>query len=115
MQGTVKIISNFSSTMIIVLDATNNVVMWNSCMEPYATKKLTIKSYEIGKEIAFSMEEKGIRKVDVIIKGPGPRRKSLISALIDGGITINLIKDITPIPHNGVFPMKRIRKTIIFS
>ena len=59
--------------------------------------------------MAIRMKEQKILEVDVITKGPGPGRESLINALTDSGITVRLIKDTTPIPHNGVKPLQRKR------
>ena len=110
--GKVSIISSFTTVTVIVLDDANTAVLWEASTEPYSTKKLAIKSYEMTRKIAFAMEEKGMNTVDVIVKGPGDGREACINALADSGITIRLIKDITPIPHNGALSLqrKRIRK-----
>ena len=107
--GRVSIFSSFDTVTMIVLDDENKAVLWGASTEPYSTKKLAIKSYEMARNIAFAMTEKGINTVDVIAKGPGAGRTSCINALTDSGITIRLIKDTTPIPHNGAWPLQRKR------
>lgn len=110
MQGTVKIISTFNSVTITVFDTSSKLLFRNCCNEPYYTKKLPGKSYAMAAQIAFYMNQIHIDNVNLIVKGTGVGRTATIKALTDSGIQINYIKDITPIPHNGAIPMKRIRK-----
>lgn len=115
MQGTVKIYSTFNAIMISVLDAYGNLLFWNRCDNIYGIKKLADASYVMASEIAKLMYKNHIINVNVIIKGPNSGISSSLKALKTNKININYIKDITPIPHNGAFPMRIRKKTVIFS
>lgn len=109
MTVTIKIRSSIHSVMLTIFDTSNNLIFWDSCNDSYATKNLANKSYEMARKLVLQMNELQIDDVNVIITGPGSGR-DVIRALMNNGIRINYIKDMTPIPHNGVRPMKRIRK-----
>ncbi len=111
MQATVKIYSTFNVIIITVLDVCGNLLFWNHCENIYGRKNFDEASYAIASEIAKHMYKNNITNVNVIIKGPNFGISSSLKALKANKININLIKDITPIPHNGAFPIK-IRKRL---
>jgi small subunit ribosomal protein S11 len=104
--------ANFNNTIISIADTTGNVLCWSSAGRvgfkgakkgtPYAASQC---SEVCGKE-AISL---GVKKVDILINGPGPGREAAIRALQNSGLDILSIKDITPIPHNGCRPRKQRR------
>lgn len=104
----IKIWANFRQTMLVATDVSNNAIAWNSTF--FDNKSAVALNYEISKDIAVKLKEFGISSVDIVVKGPGIGREPAIRALMDNGITINIIKDITPVPHNGCVPCKRLRK-----
>ncbi len=67
-------------------------------------------NYNEAKKVAIKLKDLGIDNANIIVKGPGSGREAIIRAIMDNGIKINLIKDKTPIPHNGCKPLTRLRK-----
>ena len=110
--GTAHVNSTFNNTMITITDAQGNAISWSSAgmmgfkgsrkSTPYAAQ---VAADDAGKKAA----EHGVRTLEVEIKGPGSGRESALSALQAVGFTITSIRDVTPIPHNGVRPSKRRR------
>ena len=110
--GQVHITSSFNNIIISITDLTGNVITWASAGKmgfrgskkntPYAAQ---VAASDCGKR-AYDM---GLRKVEVFVKGTGSGRESAIRALAGVGIDVTLIKDITPLPHNGCRPPKRRR------
>jgi small subunit ribosomal protein S11 len=110
--GTVYIQATFNNTIITITDQNGNVVTWSSAGSQGF--KGSRKSTPYAAQIASTAAAKkamvfGMRKVDVYVKGPGAGRESAIRALQGAGLEINLIKDVTPVPHNGTRPPKRRR------
>ncbi|BDT61487.1 MAG: 30S ribosomal protein S11 [Flavobacteriales endosymbiont of Rhyzopertha dominica] len=110
--GNIYIHSTFNNIIISLTDKLGNVLAWSSSgkMKFKGSKKNTPFS---GKIIAKNISEKcylyGIKKVDIIIKGPGIGRDSAIRTISSSGIKILSIKDKTPLPHNGCRPPKKRR------
>ncbi|MBI4698658.1 MAG: 30S ribosomal protein S11 [Nitrospirae bacterium] len=110
--GAAYVQATFNNTIITITDQTGNVVAWSSAGShgfkgsrkgtPYAAQIAADAAAK--KAIGF-----GMRQRDVFVKGPGSGRESAIRALQAAGLEINLIKDITPVPHNGCKPPKRRR------
>lgn len=110
--GHAHIKSTFNNTIVSITDPTGAVVAWSSSGQvgfkgsrkstPYAAQ---VAADDAGKKAA----EHGVRTLEVEIKGPGSGRESALRALQAVGFTITSIRDVTPIPHNGVRPSKRRR------
>ena len=100
-KGAAHIRSSFNNTIVTITDTAGNAVSWASAGEMgfRGSKKST----------PFAAMEHGMKTVEVYVKGPGSGRESAIRALQTTGLNITLIKDVTPIPHNGCRPPKRRR------
>ncbi len=105
--GTIRILTDFYKTLVAATDASNNVIAW-SCIT-FDRKRASILSYNASRGIAIKLKELGIDNVDIVAMGHGLGREAAIKALVDNGISINMIKDKTPVPHNGAVPPKRLR------
>ena len=111
-EGAVHIQSTFNNTIITITDAKGNAISWASAGELgfKGSRKSTPFAAQTASETAAKLAmEHGIKKVEVFVKGPGSGRESAIRALETVGLQITLIKDVTPIPHNGCRPPKRRR------
>jgi small subunit ribosomal protein S11 len=110
--GIVHINATFNNTMITITDASGNVVSWSSAGARgfKGSRKSTPFAAQVaaGDAAAKAMEH-GLRSVSVLVKGPGAGRESALRALGAAGLKISLIRDVTPIPHNGCRPPKRRR------
>jgi small subunit ribosomal protein S11 len=110
--GIVHIASTFNNTMITITDATGNVLSWSSAGARgfKGSRKSTPFAAQVaaGDAAAKAMEH-GLKTVSVVVKGPGAGRESALRALYAAGLKITLIRDVTPIPHNGCRPPKRRR------
>jgi small subunit ribosomal protein S11 len=110
--GIVHIASTFNNTMITITDATGNVIAWSSAGARgfKGSRKSTPFAAQVaaGDAAAKAMEH-GLKTVSVLVKGPGAGRESALRALSAAGLKITLIRDVTPIPHNGCRPPKRRR------
>ena len=110
--GVAHIQSTFNNTIITITDPVGNVVSWSAAgaMGFKGSKKSTPFAAQMAAEDAGKKAmEHGMRTVDIFVKGPGSGRESALRALQAVGFNIRLIKDITPIPHNGCRPPKRRR------
>jgi len=110
--GIAHIRSTFNNTIITITDLKGNVVSWASAgvAEFKGTKKGTPFAAQSAAEIAaMKAIEQGMKRIEVLVKGPGSGRETAIRALQSAGLEINTIKDVTPIPHNGCRPPKRRR------
>ena len=107
-KGSVHIQSTFNNTIVTISDAQGNAISWASAGELgfKGSRKSTPFAAETAARIAI---EHGLKTVEVFVKGPGAGRESAIRALETVGLQITLIKDVTPIPHNGCRPPKRRR------
>ncbi|MBC7541951.1 MAG: 30S ribosomal protein S11 [Candidatus Sericytochromatia bacterium] len=111
-QGKVHISSSFNNTLITITDLTGAVISWGSAGTAgfKGAKKGTPFAAQSASEIAArAAMEHGMRQVEVFVRGPGSGRETAIRALQAAGMEITLIKDVTPIPHNGCRPPKRRR------
>ncbi|MGQ9921276.1 MAG: 30S ribosomal protein S11 [Desulfobacca sp.] len=110
--GVAHIQSTFNNTIITITDPAGNVVSWSSAGTQgfKGSRKSTPFAAQLAAEDAAKKAmEHGMRTIDVYVKGPGAGREAAIRALQVAGFTINLIRDVTPIPHNGCRPPKRRR------
>jgi small subunit ribosomal protein S11 len=110
--GVAHIQSTFNNTIITITDPVGNVVSWSSAgVQGFkGSRKSTPFAAQLAAEDAAKKAmEHGMRTIDVYVKGPGSGREAALRALQVAGFTINLIKDVTPIPHNGCRPPKRRR------
>ena len=104
--------ATFNNTIVTVCDKLGNTICWaSSGGSGFAgSKKSTPFAAQVAAEVAAKKAmEHGVKEVEVYVKGPGSGRESAIRALQAAGLTISLIKDVTPIPHNGCRPPKRRR------
>jgi small subunit ribosomal protein S11 len=111
-QGIAHIHSSFNNTIVSISDTAGGAIAWASAggMGFKGSKKSTPFAAQMAAESAArkSMEH-GMKQVEVYVKGPGAGREAAIRALQAAGLEITLIKDVTPIPHNGCRPPKRRR------
>jgi len=111
-EGAVHIQSSFNNTIITITDVNGNTISWASAGELgfKGSRKSTPFAAQSASETAAKLAiEHGLKKVEVYVKGPGSGRESAIRALETVGLQITLIRDVTPIPHNGCRPPKRRR------
>ena len=110
--GIAHINSTFNNTIITITDTTGNTISWSSSGNKgfKGSRKSTPFAAQLAAEEAGKKAmEHGMKHVEVVIKGPGNGRESAIRALGSTGLNITVIKDITPIPHNGCRSSKRRR------
>lgn len=110
--GIAHINSTFNNTIVTITDNTGNTISWSSSGNKgfKGSRKSTPFAAQLAAEEAGKKAmEHGMKHVEVVIKGPGNGRESAIRALGATGLSITVIKDITPIPHNGCRPSKRRR------
>ena len=110
--GVVHIKSSFNNTIVTISDISGNAVSWSSSgsMGFRGSKKSTPYAAQIATDAAGKKAyDIGLRKLDVLMKGPGSGRESALRALQNLGFIINNIKDVTPLPHNGCRPKKKRR------
>ena len=111
-KGAVHIQSTFNNTIITISDVEGNAISWASAGELgfKGSRKSTPFAAQSASETAARIAmEHGLKSVEVFVKGPGAGRESAIRALETVGLQITMIKDVTPIPHNGCRPPKRRR------
>ena len=111
-KGAVHIRSSFNNTMVTVTDAHGNALSWASAGELgfRGSRKSTPYAAQMAAETAANAAmEYGLKSVEVFVKGPGAGREAAIRALQAVGLEVTLIKDVTPVPHNGCRPPKRRR------
>lgn len=110
--GIAHIQSTFNNTIITITDMSGNTICWSSAgtQNFKGSRKGTPFAAQIAaEEAAKKALEQGMKTIQVYVKGPGSGRESALRALQSAGFTITLIKDVTPIPHNGCRPPKRRR------
>ena len=111
-EGVAHIHSTFNNTIITITDPTGGVIAWSTAgsVGLKGSRKGTPFAAQLAAEAAAKKAmESGVRSVQVFVKGPGAGRESALRALQASGFQISLIKDVTPIPHNGCRPPKRRR------
>src|SRR5208283_5825009 len=109
-RGVAHIQATFNNTIISITDPEGNVVAWSSAGTQgfKGSRKSTPFAAQLAAEdAARKAMEQGMRSVEVLIKGPGAGREAALRSLQSAGFQITLIKDVTPIPHNGCRPPKR--------
>ena len=112
-QGVAYIQATFNNTIITLSDPDGRVVSWSSAGTagfkgsrkgtPYAAQQAAVAAASVARD------QYGMKSVEVRVKGPGAGRESAVRALASAGLHINVIKDVTPVPHNGCRPPKRRR------
>ena len=110
--GVAHVNSTFNNTMITISDVQGNTIAWSSAgtMGFKGSRKSTPFAAQMAAEDAGKKAaEHGVRSVDVEVRGPGSGRESALRALQSVGFTVNSIRDVTPLPHNGCRPRKRRR------
>lgn len=110
--GDAHVNSSFNNTHVTITDAQGNTISWSSAgmMGFKGSRKSTPFAAQVAAEDAGrKAQEHGMKELRVFVKGPGSGRESALRALQAIGFTISAIKDVTPVPHNGVRPRKRRR------
>ena len=111
-RGAAHIKSTFNNTIVTITDVAGNAISWASAggLGFRGSKKSTPFAAQMAAETAAKAAmEHGLKYVEVYVKGPGSGREATIRALQVAGLEVNMIKDVTPIPHNGCRPPKRRR------
>lgn len=111
-RGAVHISSTFNNTIITITDVNGNAISWASSggLGFRGSRKSTPYAAQTAAETAArAAMEHGLKSVEVFVKGPGAGREAAIRALQTAGLEVSMIKDVTPIPHNGCRPPKRRR------
>lgn len=111
-RGQAHIQSSFNNTIVTITDTAGNALSWASSGELgfRGSRKSTPFAAQMAAEQAAKLAmEHGLKSVEVLVKGPGSGREAAIRALQAAGLEITLIRDVTPIPHNGCRPPKRRR------
>lgn len=111
-RGCAHIHSSFNNTIVTITDVQGNAISWASSggLGFRGSKKSTpFASQQAAETAAKAAMEHGLKTVSVFVKGPGSGREAAIRALQAAGLEVSLIKDVTPIPHNGCRPPKRRR------
>jgi small subunit ribosomal protein S11 len=110
--GVVHIQATFNNTIVTITDPVGNVVAWSSAgvLRFKGSRKSTpFAAQLVAEDAAKKAMEHGMKQVGVFVKGPGTGRESALRAIANTGLKITLIKDVTPIAHNGCRPPKRRR------
>jgi small subunit ribosomal protein S11 len=110
--GVVHIKSSFNNTIVSITDQEGNVLSWASAGNAGfkgSRKSTPFAAQMAAEQAARRAMEHGVRKVDVVVKGPGSGRETAIRSIQNVGIEVTGIKDVTPVPHNGCRPPKRRR------
>jgi small subunit ribosomal protein S11 len=111
-RGQAHISSTFNNTMVTLTDMQGNVISWASAGQlgfRGSRKSTPFAAQQAAEEAAKKAMEHGLKSVEVFVKGPGSGREAAIRSLQATGLEVNMIKDVTPIPHNGCRPPKRRR------
>ncbi len=111
-RGQAHINSTFNNTMVTITDSQGNALSWASAGQlgfRGSRKSTPFAAQEAAETAAKKAIEQGLKTVEVYVKGPGSGRESAIRSLQAAGLEVTMIKDVTPIPHNGCRPPKRRR------
>ncbi len=111
-QGIAHISSTFNNTIITLTDVKGETISWSSAGQVgfKGTKKGTPFAAQLAAEAAARRaQEHGLKRVEAYVKGPGSGRETAVRALAQVGLEVSLIRDVTPLPHNGCRPPKRRR------
>ena len=110
--GVAHIKSSFNNTIVSITDHEGNVLAWASAGNvgfKGSRKSTPFAAQMAAEQCARKAMEHGVRRVDVLVRGPGSGRETAIRSLFGAGIEVTGVKDVTPIPHNGCRPKKRRR------
>ena len=110
--GIAHVQASFNNTLITITDMSGNAVSWSSAGSlgfKGSRKSTPFAATRAGEAAGRKAMECGMRQIDVYVNGPGSGRESAVRALQSVGLRVNLIRDVTPIPHNGCRPPKRRR------
>ncbi|HEV2666070.1 MAG: 30S ribosomal protein S11 [Nitrospirae bacterium] len=110
--GIAHVQASFNNTIVTITDMGGNAIVWASSGNQGfkgSRKSTPFAAQRAGEMAARKAMEHGMRQIDVYVNGPGSGRESAIRSLQAAGLRINLIRDVTPIPHNGCRPPKRRR------
>ena len=111
-KGVAHIHATFNNTIVTITDEAGNAIAWSSSGVlgfKGAKKSTPFAAQSAAETAAKAAMEHGMKSVEVYVKGPGAGREAAIRALQSAGLEVNMIKDVTPIPHNGCRPPKRRR------
>jgi small subunit ribosomal protein S11 len=111
-RGVAHIQSTFNNTIVTITDVNGNALSWASAGElgfRGSRKSTPFAAQSAAETAAKAAMEHGLKSVEVYVKGPGAGREAAIRALQSAGLEVSMIKDVTPIPHNGCRPPKRRR------
>ncbi len=111
-RGVAHIRSTFNNTIVTITDPQGNTLSWASAGQSgfKGSRKSTPFAAQLAAETAAKgAMEYGLKEVEVLVKGPGSGREAAIRSLQSAGLEVSMIKDVTPIPHNGCRPPKRRR------
>lgn len=110
--GQAHIVSTFNNTIVTLSDLNGNVLSWASSGQlgfRGSRKSTPYAAQQCAEEAAKKAMEQGLKTVEVYVRGPGSGREAAIRSLQAAGLAVTMIKDVTPIPHNGCRPPKRRR------
>ncbi|MBU6161710.1 MAG: 30S ribosomal protein S11 [Myxococcales bacterium] len=110
--GVVHVSATFNNTIVTITDVTGNTVSWSSAGArgfKHSRKSTPFAAQVAAEDAARKAMDHGMKHVTVFLKGPGAGRESALRALQSAGLKVTLIRDVTPIPHNGCRPPKRRR------
>lgn len=111
-QGVAHIQSTFNNTVVTITDTTGNAISWSSSGQmgfKGSRKSTPYAAQMVAEQAAKAAMEHGMREVECFVKGPGAGREAAIRSLQATGLEVSVIRDVTPIPHNGCRPPKRRR------
>ena len=111
-EGIAHIQSTFNNTIVTITDLSGNVIAWSSSgLQGFkgSRKSTPFAAQMAAEDVVRKAKEQGMRKVQAYIKGPGAGRESALRSLQLAGLTMTMIRDVTPVPHNGCRPPKRRR------
>jgi small subunit ribosomal protein S11 len=110
--GIAHVQASFNNTLVTITDMSGNVISWSSSGSlgfKGSRKSTPFAATRAGEAAGRKAMENGMRQIDVYVNGPGSGRESAVRALQSVGLRVNMIRDVTPIPHNGCRPPKRRR------
>lgn len=110
--GIVKVRATFNNTIVTICDLSGNTIAWSSagkCNFPGSRKSSAFAATVTAQDAAKTAMQYGLKEVEVHLRGPGAGRESCVRGLQSAGLQITMIKDCTPVPHNGCRPRKRRR------
>jgi len=111
-RGVAHIQSTFNNTIVSICDPAGNLIAWSTSGAKGfkgSRKSTPFAAQMAAEDAAIKAKEHGMRSVEAYVKGPGSGRESALRALALAGLTVTMIKDVTPVPHNGCRPPKRRR------